>query len=178
MAWTTPITATANSIFSASQWNAGVRDNLNETAPFRATTSGRLIVSNGANTIAEREVAQASNDASGTTSSTTFTTTLTGGGTTPAVTVTTGTGAIIFISLNLHIDTANTALAGVSQDADTPSTGRCIMVEGATTRDDRMGITQALLAGSAGSHTFDIRYRVTGGGPGTFINRRIVVMAL
>lgn len=57
MAWSAPITAVTNATLSAAQWNASVRDNLNETAPAKATVANRVIVTNGANTVREQSVA-------------------------------------------------------------------------------------------------------------------------
>lgn len=50
------MTAVASTAFTAAQFNTHVRDNLNETAPAKATTSGRLIVTAGPNSIAEQTI--------------------------------------------------------------------------------------------------------------------------
>ncbi|GII42264.1 hypothetical protein [Planotetraspora phitsanulokensis] len=47
MAWSAPMTAVANSIFTTAAFNQYVRDNLLETAPAKATTGSRLIVTTG-----------------------------------------------------------------------------------------------------------------------------------
>jgi hypothetical protein len=181
MAWTTPITATANSTFTANQWNAGVRDNLAMTAPGIVTTNGWLIVSTtAANVIAEREVAQAINDTSGTTTSTSFTATLTSGGTSPAVTVDTGTGALTWVSASLDNSATGSSQCGVDVTGATTSVvnaNRCIIKDGGTNCTDRMGVSQALLAINAGSNTFQIQYATTTD-TARFANRRIQVMAL
>lgn len=39
MAWTTPMTAVANAVWTAAQFNSDIRDNLNETGPAKATSS-------------------------------------------------------------------------------------------------------------------------------------------
>src|SRR5690606_12967068 len=44
MAWSAPMTAVSGSVFTAAQFNQFVRDNLNETAPARATTAGAHFV--------------------------------------------------------------------------------------------------------------------------------------
>ena len=176
MAWSTPITAAANSTFNASQWNSGVRDNLAMTAPAISTTNGWLICSSATNVISQREIVQSILDTSATTSSLTFVTIGAG----PAVTVTTGNGALCFHSANVSIATNHSGLYGPSIDGDTPPTGRCILIDGdgVTTRDDRIGVTNGFLTLSDGSHTFTLQGRVTGGGPLTVINRRIIAMAL
>jgi len=176
MAWTTPITAVANSTFQASQWNSSVRDNLAVQAPAISTTNGRLIVSNGVNTVAEREIAQSIDDANVSTSSTTFVTL--GGG--PAVTITTGIGCLVFVSSNIGIATNNTGLYGPSFNGDTPASGRCIMQDGdgTVTRDDRLGVTVGFMTLTPGSQTITLQARVTGGGPVSMQKRRIIGMAL
>lgn len=51
MAWTAPMTATANMTLTAAHWNTHVRDNLNMTAPAIATDGALHFVSSGANTL-------------------------------------------------------------------------------------------------------------------------------
>ena len=101
MAWTTPVTAVSGALLTAAQWNASVRDNLLETAPAKATTSGRIFVSTGANAIAQREIKTEYLSASGTTTSTSFVN-LTGGGTGPTVAVTTGVLALVNIQCQMN----------------------------------------------------------------------------
>ncbi len=178
MAWTTPITAAANSTFTAAQWNAGVRDNLALEGPGISTSNGRLIVSNGANVIAEREIQQQVQLAVGTTTSTSYTATLTGGGTSPFISITTGVGALVFMSSALSTTTSNSILVSVSVNAATPVDARAIIQESiAASRDDRYGVTQSLLNLTGGTNTFEMQYKVTGG-TGTFQKRVLIVMAL
>src|SRR5690606_30245091 len=54
MAWSAPMTAVANSTFTASQFNQYVRDNLNETSPAKATAASGYFVGDGVNSITER----------------------------------------------------------------------------------------------------------------------------
>lgn len=57
MAWTNPLTAVANSPLSAAEWNAHVRDNLNETAPGKTMTPHSFIASiNGGLDLSEAPV--------------------------------------------------------------------------------------------------------------------------
>lgn len=178
MAWSTPLTAVANAALTAAQWNASVRDNLLETAPAKATTAGRIIVTTGVNTIAERAVLEAYVSASETTVSTTYADLTTTG---PAVTLTTGTRALVWMNCQIsnsgasgsyasHAITGATASAAVDSTAiiaDQP-TGGGLPRYG--TCDLRTGLT-------AGVNTFTMQYRVTAG-TGTFQKRRIVVMGL
>ena len=64
MAWTAPMTAVANAVFTAAQFNTHVRDNLLETAPAKATTTGGYFVATGTNTIVQRVASVASNASS------------------------------------------------------------------------------------------------------------------
>ena len=72
MAWTAPRTAVAGATFSAAQFNANVRDNLNETAPAKATAASQLFVSTGPNAIAARVPSTARVDTAESTSSTSY----------------------------------------------------------------------------------------------------------
>ena len=56
MAWSAPMTAVSGSVLTAAQFNTYVRDNLNETAPAKATAAGQIFVSTAANAIAARLV--------------------------------------------------------------------------------------------------------------------------
>lgn len=100
MAWTSPMTAVANAILTAAQWNAHVRDNLLETAPAKATTAGALFVSTGLNAIAQRIPASNRVATDQATSSPTYTNLTTPG---PAVTATTGSQALVIVSCRMSV---------------------------------------------------------------------------
>lgn len=182
MAWTTPMTATANSAFTAAQFNTHVRDNLLETAPAKASVTGRLIVTTGANSIAERECKQHTVNTSQTTTSSSFTDLSTVG---PTVTVTTGTKAICWASAQMANSLANVvtqmsvAVSGASSISadntrdlynDGLGAGNANRASVAIMFDDSDGLT-------AGSNTFTMKYRVNTG-TGTFYDRNLIVMAL
>lgn len=173
------MTATANTAFTAAQFNAHVRDNLLETAPAKATTAGRIFVATGANAIAERVITAASIATSETTTSSSFTDLATTG---PAVTVTTGTQALVIVTCQVNNSTTNFSVAGYA-------------VSGASTvaADDDRSLVQDSTAGNfedvrasavnyqsgltAGSNTFTMKYRV-GGGTGAFQRRHLIVIPL
>ncbi|MFJ8538192.1 hypothetical protein [Streptomyces sp. NPDC093591] len=175
MAWSAPMTAVASSVFTAAQFNTFLRDNLNETAPAKATTAGSHFAVSGVNEIAERLSESASVLISETTTGTSFTDLATVG---PAVTVETGPCALVII----HGSMENTG-AGSSRMA--------YDVSGATTiaAADNRGIgvfgtagTGIITSGVAwhddltpGANTFTAKYRVASG-TGTFLSRRIVVV--
>lgn len=175
------MTATANSAFTAAQFNTHVRDNLLETAPAKATTAGRLVVTAGANSLVERVITQSTNNNTGTTTSSSFTD-LSGTTAGPSVTATTGTKALVWFSCQMQ----NAAAGTVTQCA--------VAVSGATTLSadssidiysDGLGAGQAQRSGvvhlfenlTAGSNTFMLKYRV-GASTGSFYDRSIGVMAL
>lgn len=180
MAWTSPMTATDNTIWTSAQWNTHVRDNLAETCAAKATATGNWFVTTGtANQIAERELDSAVVATSQSTTSTTYTDLTTSG---PAVTVATGTSAIVFWGADCSNATAN-AFAAVS-----------VAVSGATTlaADGNYSMfIDGLDAGAgcristfykfenltAGNNTFTLKYRA-GSSTATFANREIMVMAL
>lgn len=180
MAWTAPMTAADNTIWTSAQWNTHVRDNLAETCAAKATATGNWFVTTGtANQIAERVLSNATVATSQATSTTTYTDLATTG---PAVTVTTGTSAIVFWASECSNSTAN-AFAGVS-----------VAISGATTLaadgnwsafSDGLAAGNAVRIGTfykfenltAGSNTFTMKYRA-GSSTATFANREIMVLPL
>lgn len=177
MAWSAPMTAVSNSVFTASQFNTFIRDNLNETAPAKATTSGAHFAVSGTNEISERISTAAAILTSETTASTSFVNLATVG---PEVTVTTGPAALVFV----HGSCENTG-SGASRMA--------YEVSGATSiaAADNRGISAFGVAGAGsmatgvalhtdltpGSNTFTAKYRVSSG-TGTFVSRRLIVYPL
>ncbi|WP_123742309.1 hypothetical protein [Saccharothrix texasensis] len=172
------MTAVANSAFTASQFNAYVRDNLNETAPAKATTAGTIFVATGANAIAERAPTRGLIGTAQSTASTAYTDLTTAG---PSVTVTTGAFVLVFWTAHSQNTTAN---------------GRCFMsfgISGATTQaaDDTWALTMQnptattnVRAGGVhmfpvtpGNNTFTAKYRVDAG-TGTWTNRQLFVIPL
>lgn len=180
MAWTAPMTAVENEIWTSAQFNTHVRDNLNETEAAKISAAGQYIVSTGANAVAARAVGQASvNGAAETTASTTYTNLTTSG---PAVTATTGTSALVHIAANMSVGTANAetyasyAVSGATTSGS--SDARAI-------RNDGVGASEPIRAGvwnlhtglNAGSNTFTMQYRVSAG-TGSFLSRHIIVVPL
>jgi hypothetical protein len=178
MAWSSPMTAVTGNVFTAAQFNQHVRDNLNTTAPAVATTAGGIIVTTAANVVIQRtpQVAFVGTDES--TATTTYVDLTTLG---PAVTVTSGTKALVTIgggASNNTIGLASRIAAAVSgattiaaADADS------FLIESGNVSDHFQGtwtyITTAL---NSGSNTFTAKYRTSaGGGVSNFDNRLITV---
>jgi hypothetical protein len=171
------MTAVASSVFTAAQFNTFLRDNLNETAPAKATTAGAHFAVSDTNEISERISETAKVLVAETTTSTSFTDLTTVG---PSVTVDTGPAALVAI----HGSVENTG-AGSSRMAYDVSGASSIAAE------DNRGIGVAGVAGvvavmssvafhtdlTPGANTFTAKYRVASG-TGTFQSRRIVVFPL
>ena len=178
MAWTAPMTAVANATFTAAQFNTHVRDNLLETAPAKAANVGGYFVATGTNAIAERRGTAAAVDTAETRTLTSYGDLTTAG---PAVTVTTGTRALVTVSSEM--------VAG-SGDPATSESRMSFAVSGATTiaatdtvcacrtgADVRFQISRTvyLTTLTAGSNTFTAKYRVSAGTT-TFSHREINVL--
>lgn len=181
MTWSAPMTAVANATFTAAQFNQYVRDNLNETAPAKATTAGGYFVATGLNAIVERTSGRATVATNETTTSTTFTDLATVG---PAVTVTTGARALVIISSESFISAGGSqsstcrtgvAVSGATSIAATDDTS----VTRAGNSSDRYQMSRVALFDTLtpGSNTFTLKYRVSTG-TGEFTRRNLAVLPL
>ena len=173
------MTASAGSVFTAAQFNTHVRDNLNETAPAKATAAGQLFVATGANAIAARTVSNTAIATLETTASTTYANLATVG---PAVTATTGTAALVFLGSAAENGTA-AQFAYASCDV-TGATTVAASDDWAVKQEDNVaafGIRASsahLFTGlTGGSNVFTMKYRVTGG-TGSFQSRELIVIPL
>jgi hypothetical protein len=171
------MTAVARNAFTAAQYNANVRDNLLETMPAKATAAGRYFASTGSKAIAERVPTAAVVLTAQTRASTSYGDLTTVG---PAVTVTTGAFALVWIQCTM------------SNSADGLQCLASVAVSGATTiaaqdeyaielngvpanNSNRFGVCRRFSL-TAGSNMFTMKYAA--GGTGTFSQREIVVMPL
>lgn len=178
MAWTAPMTAVANATFTAAQFNANVRDNFLETEAAKATTAGSVMIATGANAIVQRVPTQASVATGEATSSATYTALATPG---PAVTVTTGTQAMVwFKAVMKNAATSSSVRSSVAVSGATTvaaSDAWCLLFDGATADNYRAGGMFHLFTGlTPGSNTFTMQYKV--GGTGSAGNRVISVLPL
>lgn len=173
------MTAVSGSVYTAAQFNTFVRDNLNETAPAKATSAGNIFVSDGVNSIVEREVGFDEVTTSQSTSSLVYTDLATVG---PQVTVTTGTRALYIITVQ------------TSHSVSDSATRASVDISGASAiaaSDNRELVIDGLAAGNPmssswvhmerfltpGSNTFTLKYRVSAG-TGTWAERRLTVIPL
>jgi hypothetical protein len=174
--WSIPMTAVAGNVFSAAQFNQYVRDNLNETAPAKASALNQWIVSAGANAVVARQISALSIATSESTSSTSFTDLATPG---PAIAATTGTAAFVTMASSI----ANTG-SGFDLVAVAVSGATTVAAVEANSIGLAPGTTGARLAGgvlltglNAGTNTFTLKYRVSASS-GSFLDRRIGVFPL
>lgn len=177
MAWTAMPLFTDGSALTGAQLNI-LRANLLETAAAKATTAGSHFVGTSLNTIAERFSDTNTVNTLQTTTSTSFTTALGG----PAITLTTGTACLIFITAQMNNSTAGqAAYTSVAVSGATTIAGNdneAVMVEsGASYADMTSCRAMKFQSLTPGSNTFTLVYRVAGG-TGTFRRRTIVGMAL
>ncbi len=179
MAWSTPLTAVSNTALTAAQWNASVRDNLLMTAPALATTAGSIFAATGTNAIAQRIPSAVATAGSESTTSTTYTATLSGGAGTagPSLTVTTGPKALISFHCRQSASVAgqnvwtSVGISGASSIAASDSWAISYDQAGQLYH----GLTYMEPNLTAGSNTFTLNYRVSGG-TGTFGQRRLNVV--
>lgn len=178
MAWTAPMTAVANAVFTAAQFNTHVRDNLNETAPAKATTASRIIVTTGANSVTERAVIRDTIGTAESTASTSYTDLTTVG---PTLTATTGANVLVFWTATMQTNTANAACF-MSFDISGATTQASNDTWSLTVRPTTTGVNEKYGAVyyfpvTAGSNTFTAKYKVSAG-TGTFTNRMIFIISL
>jgi hypothetical protein len=177
MSWSAPMTAVANSVFSAAQFNQYVRDNLNETAPAKATAAGQFFVSTGTNAIAARLLASAVVPTSQTTTSNTFTDLTTTG---PSVSASTGARALVMFSSSINNSVTNGAssvsVAVTGATAISASTAWRLVSDGlAASNVVRMGTSHLFTTLSTGTNVFTMKYSV-GSGTGSFGDRELIVL--
>lgn len=175
MTWSAPMTAVANTIFTAAQFNQYVRDNLNETAPAKAVSSGQYFVANGPNAIGTRKSFNDIVAGAESTASTTYTDLATTG---PAVSVLSGPTVLVLISVGISTDTNNSAafagygITGATSRAATDAEA-CEM-DGITLGNSmRYTIASHATGLTPGVNTFTMKYRA-GSNTATYSNRQII----
>ena len=177
MAWTAPVTWVAQAL-TAALLNQQIRDNMNETAPGIATAGSRLIITDSANSIVERIPTKTEVLTSEGTTSSSFTDLATAG---PAVTVTTGTLALVGVSCRVT-GSANGVRATMGFVVSSATTlavdeNRAYQME-LGSGDFASGTWAGLIPLTAGSNVFTAKYQNSGGSgdTATFANRRIWVV--
>jgi hypothetical protein len=185
MAWTAPMTAVSGSVYTAAQFNTFVRDNLLETCPAKATTSGSYFVTSGTNRIAERQAQQSfisQQDSCGATSYDDPDVSPSGNNPIPgpSVTVFSGSTALIVVGGRIGGNTVTTASVKMSWEVsgatsisatDTWATGAVGLSSGFA-YDSRAWLVTDLIEGL---NTVTAKYSVSSGS-GLFSFRSLLVM--
>lgn len=179
MTWSAPMTAVAGATFTSAQFNQYVRDNLNETAPAKATAASQIFVSTGANAIVTRTPTTATILTSESTASTTYVDLATAG---PIVTVATGTIAIVAFAASQQNNTANcanlssVAVSGASSVA--ASDNWSVVTDGLPAGQAIRAGTMHIFTGlTAGTNTFTMKYRA-GSNTSSYQQRELNVIPL
>ncbi len=178
MAFTNPLSWVAQNL-TAILLNEQLRDNMNETAPGIATAGSRLIVTDGANSIVERIPTAAIVTTSEGTTSASFTDLATAG---PAVTVTTGTLALVGVTCRATATAAGvratmgfavSSASTIAADEDS-----AYQSEISAVNDFNGAAWVGLVVLTAGSNVFTAKYQNSGGtgDTATFAERRIWVI--
>lgn len=178
MAWTAPMTALAGVAFTAAQFNTHVRDNLLATEIGLATPSdGSFHMANQDDnelSFLTQNVATAA-----ATVSTTSDPYVNLGGSTPALTLTTGRLAMVAIySWTRHTVQNGSCWLGLTVSGATSFTVDCLLLGTPEASQLRMGASIITVVLNPGSNTFTVVYGETGGGTAEFANRTLSVIAL
>lgn len=177
MVWHAPTTWTTNQTVTAAQLNAQLRDNMLETAPAKAGTSGaypQIYTVAATNQIEPREVKDNITTNVESTTSTSYDDLGVHGA---ALTIDTGSFALCFPASRVFNSAGGVSYASFDITGTTTSPaadGRGIANQGT---DDIRAASVQLMACDPGSNTFTMKYRVSSG-TGTFSSRRLCVMAL
>lgn len=175
MAWSAPMTAVAGATFSAAQFNQYVRDNLNETAPAKATGAGQIFVSTAANAITARTPGGAVVVTSQGTAVTSYTNLTTTG---PSVSATTGTQALVWFGALISNSGANSSYASVTvSGASSVAANDQWAAINVGTSAERFFSGHIFTGLVSGSNTFAMQYKA-GAGTATFANRELIVVPL
>lgn len=180
MAWTAPMTAVANTAFTAAQFNTHVRDNLLETAPAKSTgaiTDGSYFVKDATNHIAARISSINSVLTSQSTSSGSFTNLSTVG---PTLVANTASRCLVLWSATMYNNSPNSSYVSVAvSGATTVAASDNFSIRYRDPMDDSTvfsGSYAYMFTGlTVGSNTFTMKYRCNGGTT-TFSNRHLMIL--
>lgn len=177
------MTAVANSIFTAAQFNQYVRDNLNQCPAALATAADQIFVSTGTNQLMATRVTSSRVATTESTTSGAYTDLTTVG---PQVTVTTAGMALVIISaaMNNNGNNNSTSMSFQVSGASTigASDANRICMAGVSANYVNRYSSVTLLTASygpltPGSNTFTAKY-ATAGGTATYQNRELSVIPL
>lgn len=170
MAWTTPITFITDEILTASDLNASLRDNMNETAVAKATTPGSYFVYDE-NALTERQPLMDYVGGSVEITSTSF---VTGGG--PELTVEHGESMFVMWSARGFV-TSGVAGCVPALDGAGASNNDALRFSGLQADIFRGSCYKLYEDLTPGTTTVDLRY-ITSAGTANFGQRRLLVWPL
>jgi hypothetical protein len=174
------MTAVAGTVFTAAQWNACVRNNLNACAPAIATAGARWLVSTGFNSLTEREPQVEYLSTTGSTTSSSYGDLDTLG---PLITTTTSSKVMVTIGAHVNADTSRSGgkvsveVSGATSLAATDS--NCFFATAPVSLAPYKGTWTTLFDEHmvAGENTFTLKYRLFDTGTCYFSNRLLVIMS-
>lgn len=174
------MTAVANGVWTAAQWNVHVRDNLLMTAPGVATAASRWIVSAGWNKLAEREPRVGYVAAAEFVESTEYT-----DADTPGPIITTITAGRAIVSMGARIGNTIAGAGGkIAVDVSGASSLaasdlNCFYAESGGTTDQYKASWFTIYDEGleAGENIFTLKYRAVGGGTAIVANRVLLVLS-
>jgi hypothetical protein len=178
MAWTAPRTWGASEVVTADLLNEQIRDNLMETMPAKAQTSGGYFVTESENSIIERTCDSARVDRYEKTTSGSYTNLATVG---PEVTLETGSRALVWIATRMQNEGFADAISAMSfgvSGATTiaPSDTWCVKQDGVPINNAwAVGMMTNCTTLVPGTNTFTAKYRGGGAGRAAFSYRFIAV---
>jgi hypothetical protein len=183
MAWSPPMTAVAGTVFTASQYNRYIRDNLLETAVAKATQADQYFVVNGVNSIAARKVDGGHISTGQDSTSDSYGDLSTPG---PTVTLETGERVLIMLSAAMEPRSQNNMSGAMSVQVSgatsiSPSDTHSVMLDVIVTGSGnvRFGATHMIDNLNPGTNVFQAKYRSSGGGHTfRFYRRSLVVVPL
>jgi hypothetical protein len=173
------MTFTDGAALTAAQLNTHLRDNLMETATAKANGTAGWFVATGRNQITQRTIASSRVGTAESTSAQDWTDLATPG---PAVTLETGTRALVLTKYNCQDDTNGvTVRMGVALSGATerdPLTASELRLDGVTAGNSLAFSGADLITTlTPGTNTFTCKYKV-GSGTGTFRHRNLIVIAM
>jgi hypothetical protein len=180
MAWTVPRTASTDEIWTSSDWNTYVRDNLGQTFPGLASAALQYFVAEGLNNVDVRSAGSATTAGSSTRTSASYGDCADGA--LPTVTVTSGTACLVMWTVShsngsASIDTwSSVAVSGATTISASDAWGT--RMDGvAANNANRFGMAHLFTTLTAGSNTFTVKYR-SSSGTATYVNRHIIAVPL
>lgn len=180
MTWTAPPTFTDGAVLTGAQLNI-LRDDLNETAPAKATSVGSFFIGQGANIIAERQISTVRVATGETTTSGTYVELTTHAN----ITVTTSTLCLVWVAARMYTSTIDgicfnafqvSGASTIAADDDSAHqvTSSTVNARG---RSGSLTIVTAAQGLNAGSNTIKQVFKVTAGTL-TAASRELLVLPL